>query len=326
MNTENTNSETFTKVDRSAFRHDDLIGIDGLSPEEIGIILDLADYYADRLDDRSFKPEILRGAIVLTLFFEDSTRTRVSFEMAAKRLGADVVNMDIRTSSMNKGESLTDTIKTLVAGIDPDAIVVRHSEYNAPRFIANLVSCPVINAGDSYREHPTQALLDALTIRRHFGKIEGLRVAICGDVAHSRVASSNIILLRKMGADVHVVAPAYLKPEIFPADCVKAFDTMQDGLKDCDVVMMLRNQKERMKAGLIESDDAFFRDYGLTYDKLAFAKPHAVVMHPGPMNRGVEIDGDVADDETRSLILKQVRNGVPTRMAVMDLLLKERLL
>ncbi len=314
----------FTKVDRAAFSHAHLLGIEDLTPSEIQIILDLADYYADRMDERAFKPDILRGSIVLTLFFEDSTRTRVSFEMAAKRLGADTINMDIRTSSMTKGESLTDTIQTLVAGIDPDAIVVRHSEYNAPRFIAGLVNCPVINAGDSWREHPTQALLDALTIRRRFGKLEGLRVAICGDIAHSRVANSNMILFRKMGVEVNIVAPSFLLPEKFPADGIKAYDNMKDGLKDCDVVMMLRNQKERMKAGLIESDEAFFRDYGLTYDKLAYAKPDAVIMHPGPMNRGVEIDGDVADDKDRSLILEQVKNGVPTRMAAMDLLLKGR--
>lgn len=324
MKQENPPRHSFAKVDRSAFRHDHLIGIDELNRQEIEIIIDLADYYAERLTERSFKPDILRGAIILTLFFEDSTRTRVSFEMAAKRLGADTVNMDIRTSSMSKGETLTDTIKTLVAGIDPDAIIVRHSEYNAPRFIAKLVDCPVINAGDSWREHPTQALLDALTIRRHFGKLEGLRVAICGDIAHSRVASSNMNLLPKMGVEVHIVAPPALKPEKLP-EGVKAFDNMKDGLAGCDVVMMLRNQKERMQAGLIESDEAFFRDFGLTYDKLAYAKPHAVVMHPGPMNRGVEIDGDVADDLERSLILEQVKNGVPTRMAVMDLLLKERL-
>ena len=315
----------FAKVDRSSFKHTDLIGIKELSPEEINIILDLADYYADRLDEREFKPDILRGAIVLTLFFEDSTRTRVSFEMAAKRLGADTVNLDIATSSVKKDESLTDTVYTLNAMLRPDAIVVRHSEYNAPRFIANLVDCPVINAGDSYREHPTQALLDALTMRRRFGKLEGLKVAICGDIAHSRVASSNMILLRKMGVEVNIVAPPYLKPEKFPAEGVQAFDNMKDGLAGCDVVMMLRNQKERMKAGLIESDEAFFRDYGLTYDKLAYAAPHAVVMHPGPMNRGIEIDGGVADDKERSLILEQVRNGVPTRMAVMDLLLKGKI-
>lgn len=315
-------SQLFKKVNRSAFAHTDLIGIEDLSKDEINIVLDLADYYAERLDEREFKPDILRGAIVLTLFFEDSTRTRVSFEMAAKRLGAETVDMNIGTSSVNKGESLTDTIQTLVAGVRPDAIVVRHSEYNAPRFIANLVDCPVINAGDSWREHPTQALLDALTLKRHFGKLEGLRVAICGDIAHSRVASSNMILLRKMGVEVHIVAPPMLKPEKFPAEGIKAFDNMKDGLAGCDAVMMLRNQKERMQSGLIESDEAFFRDFGLTYEKLAYAKPNAMVMHPGPMNRGVEIDGDVADDKERSLILEQVRNGIPARMAVLDLLLK----
>ena len=312
----------FKKVNRSAFQNTDLIGIEDLSPDEIEIILDLADYYAERLDEREFKPDILRGAIILTLFFEDSTRTRVSFEMAAKRLGADVVDMDIRTSSVNKGESLVDTIQTLVAGVRPDAIVIRHNEYGAPKFIANLVDCPVINAGDSWHEHPTQALLDALTLRRHFGKLEGLRVAICGDIAHSRVASSNMILLRKMGAEVHIVAPPMLKPEKFPAEGIKAFDNMKGGLAGCDAVMMLRNQKERMTSGLIESDEAFYRDFGLTYEKLASAKPGAVVMHPGPMNRGVEIDGALADDKKRSLILEQVRNGIPARMAVLDLLLK----
>lgn len=315
-------NQLFKKVNRSAFTKTDLIGIEDLSPDEINIILDLADYYADRLDEREFKPDILRGAIVLTLFFEDSTRTRVSFEMAAKRLGAETVDMHIGTSSVNKGESLVDTIQTLVAGVRPDAIVIRHNEYGAPKFIANLVDCPVINAGDSWHEHPTQALLDALTLRRHFGKIEGLRVVICGDIAHSRVASSNMMLLRKMGAEVRIVAPPMLKPEKFPADGIQAFDTMKDGLEGCDAVMMLRNQKERMQSGLIKSEDDFYRDYGLTYEKLAYAKPTAMVMHPGPMNRGVEIDGNVADDKDRSLILEQVRNGIPTRMAVLDLLLK----
>lgn len=310
------------KVDRSAFRHKHLIGIEDLSKEEIEIILDLADYYADRLDDREFKPDILRHSVVLTLFFEDSTRTRTSFEMAAKRLGADVVNMDVRTSSVNKGESLLDTIQTLNAMLRPDAMIVRHSEYGAPHFIAARVDCPVINAGDSWHEHPTQALLDALTIRRRLGKIEGLKVAICGDVAHSRVAASNIILLSRLGAKVHIVAPPALMPKSFPMPGVEGFETMKEGLKDCDIVMMLRNQMERMEAGLIKSEAEFFKQYGLTHEKLAYAKPGALVMHPGPMNRGVEIDGDVADDPQRSLILQQVRNGVPTRMAVLDILLK----
>lgn len=316
-------SKPFQKVNRDAFRHTHLIGIEDLNREEIEIILDLANYYADRLDEREFKPDILRGQIVVTLFFEDSTRTRVSFEMAAKRLGADVVNMDIRTSSMNKGETLLDTIQTLNAMLRPDAMIIRHSEYGAPHFIAQRVDCPVINAGDSWHEHPTQALLDALTIKRRLGRIEGLQVAICGDVAHSRVASSNIRLLSKLGAKVHVIAPPALMPKEF-AGAAEGFETMREGLKDCDVVMMLRNQKERMASGLIASESEFFEQYGLTYEKLGWAKPGAFVMHPGPINRGVEIDGDVADDKERSLILEQVRNGVPTRMAVMDLLLKGR--
>lgn len=314
----------FAKVDRSAFSHSDLIGIEELTPDEINIILDLADYYADRLDEREFKPDILRGAIVLTLFFEDSTRTRMSFEMAAKRLGADVVNMDIRTSSMNKGESLTDTVYTLNSMLRPDAIVVRHKEYNAPRFIANLVECPVINAGDSWREHPTQALLDALTIRRRFGSLDGLTVAIIGDIAHSRVASSNLILLRKMGVNVRIIAPEILMPEKLLATGVEKFTSLEKGLPGADVVMTLRLQKERMDSALIESDEAYFKEFGITRDKLNLAGPKAIVMDPGPVIRGVQID-DVADDKERSLILEQVRNGVPTRMAVMDLLLKGKI-
>lgn len=314
----------FEKVDRNAFRNTHLLGINELSADEINIILDLADYYADRLDEREFKPDILRNQIVLTLFFEDSTRTRTSFEMAAKRLGADVVNIDLRTSSLNKGESLSDTIHTLHSMLRPDAVVVRHSEYGAPKVISTMVNCPVINAGDSWHEHPTQALLDALTIRRRLGGIEGKTIAICGDIAHSRVAASNMILLRKLGANVHIIAPPALMPQKFPADGIQTFESMKDGLKGCDVVMMLRIQKERMQAGLIASEQDFFDDYGLTAEKLAYAKDGAFIMHPGPMNRGVEIADDVADHKTQSLILEQVRNGVPTRMAVMDILMKDR--
>ncbi len=316
---------TQTKPHTPPFPHRHLTGIDELSSDDINAVLDLADFYADKIEaDRRYRNDVLSGATILTLFFEDSTRTRMSFDMAAKRLGADPVNMDIRTSSMSKGETLTDTVKTLDAGVRPDAIVVRHSEYNAPRYIAGMVDCAVVNAGDSYREHPTQALLDALTLRRRFGRLEGLRVAICGDIAHSRVASSNMILLKKMGADVRIVAPSFLKPEKFPAPGIQAFDSMKEGLEGCDAVMMLRNQKERMQAGLIKSDDEFFRDYGLTHEKLGYAKPDSVVLHPGPMNRGVEIDDAVADDPERSLILTQVANGVPVRMAVFNLLLKDK--
>jgi aspartate carbamoyltransferase catalytic subunit len=309
----------------SGFSQKHLLGIDHLSKDDIHCILDRANFYADKVGDPTYRPEILKNATILTLFFEDSTRTRVSFELAARRLGADVVNMDIRTSSMSKGETLTDTVLTLCASVRPDAIVVRHSDYNAPKFIATIAEpCTVINAGDSYREHPTQALLDALTLQRRFGRIEGLRIAICGDIAHSRVANSNMILLRKLGAQVNIVAPPALKPEKFPADGIQAFDTLREGLKDCDAVMMLRNQKERMQSGLIASDKEFFHAYGLTLEKLAYASPHAVVMHPGPMNRGVEIDDEAADHAERSLILEQVRLGLPTRMAVFDLLISNK--
>ncbi len=316
--------QSFEKVDRNTFNNKHLIGIENLNADEINIILNLADYYADHLDERNFKPDILKNQIVLTLFFEDSTRTRTSFEVAAKRLGADVVNIDLRTSSISKGETLLDTIQTLHSMLRPDAVIVRHSEYGAPQFVSSIVDCPVINAGDSWHEHPTQALLDALTIRRRLGSIESKTIAICGDIAHSRVAASNMILLKKLGANVHIVAPSALMPEKFPAENIQAFDNMKDGLKNCDVVMMLRNQTERMQAGLIKSDADFFEHYGLTKEKLSYANKGALVMHPGPMNRGVEIADDVADDKEHSLILEQVRNGVPTRMAVMDILMKDR--
>ncbi len=317
-------NKPFEKVDRSLFRHDHLIGIDQLSREEIAIILQLAHYYSDRLDDKSFKPDILRGDIILSLFFEDSTRTRTSFEVAAKRLGADWVNIDIDTSSVKKGESLLDTVMTLQAISRPDAIVIRHSEYGTPEFLAGHVNCPIINAGDSWREHPTQALLDALTIQQHKGDLKDLDIAICGDIAHSRVAASNMILLTKMGANVRVIAPPILMPEKMPIDGIAKYTSMEDGLKDCDVVMMLRLQKERMAEGTIQSEESYFAENGLTLERLALAKPDALIMHPGPMNRNVEIADEVADDPHRSVILQQVRNGVPTRMAVMDQLLKNR--
>lgn len=297
-----------------------LIGIDHLSPDEIRNILDRADYYAKALKDGRWDREKLNGRIVLTLFFETSTRTVTSFDVAAKRLGADVVNWNAELSSLKKDETFSDTIDTLSA-MEPDAIVIRHHEYGAPQFVASRVSCPVINAGDSWREHPTQALLDALTMIQERGQLEGLTVAICGDVAHSRVANSNTLLLTKMGAQVRLVAPAFLMPQTPLSPGVKHYTHIEEGIADADVVMMLRIQKERMKKSLIPDDAAYFRDFGLTAERLALAKPDAVVMHPGPMNRGIEIADDVADDPMRSLMKKQVANGVPTRMAVLDLLL-----
>ncbi len=305
-----------------AFSQRHLIGIEDLSAAEIITILDLADDYAKRLDAGRFQSNILAGKVILTLFFEHSTRTRTSFEIAAKRLGADVVNWNPETSSLKKGESFADTILTLDA-MGPDAIIIRSSEYNAPRYVSNRVSCPVINAGDSWREHPTQALLDALTIRQHLGRIEGLTIAIIGDIAHSRVASSNMILLEKMGARVRVVAPSLLLPEKFPAPNIAAFQNMKDGLKDADVVITIRPQKERMEKVLIE-DHAYYQEYGMTHEQLAHAKPDAIVLDPGPYLRNVQISDALADDPQKFLYARQVKNGVATRMAVMDLLLSNK--
>ncbi|PZQ47443.1 MAG: aspartate carbamoyltransferase catalytic subunit [Micavibrio aeruginosavorus] len=312
--------KAFQKTGRADFPHDHLLGIGELSAQDVTNILDLADYYADHLDDRSYTQDILKGAVILTLFFEHSTRTATSFEIAAKRLGAEIVNWNPETSSLKKGESFADTILTLDA-MKPDAIIIRHSEYNAPGYVAKRVSCPVINAGDSWREHPTQALLDALTMRRHFKKLEGLTVSIVGDIAHSRVASSNMILLTKMGANVRVIAPALLMPEKLPADGVQKFESMKDGLTGADVVMTIRPQKERMAKVEIE-DETYYRDYGMTHEQLAHAKNTAILLDPGPYLRNVQISDALADDKTRFLYAEQVHNGVATRMAVLDLLLK----
>lgn len=297
-----------------------LLGIDDLSSDEIQDILNRADYYARALKDGRWDRDKLKNKIILTLFFESSTRTLTSFDMAAKRLGADVVNWNAELSSLNKDETFSDTIDTLSA-MEPDCIIIRHSEYGAPGFVANRVNCPVINAGDSWREHPSQALLDALTIIQEKDKLEGLTVAICGDVAHSRVASSNAKLLTKMGAHVRFVAPEFLMPQKLPVESIECFDNLEEGIKDADVVMTLRIQKERMDRGSIPSDAAYFNNYGLTLERLAFAKKDALVMHPGPMNRGVEIADEVADDPTRSLMKKQVANGIPTRMAILDMVM-----
>ena len=299
--------------------HRHLLQIEGLHPPEIDTMLDLAESYA--LLNRSGKTQrdLLRGRTLINLFFEDSTRTRTSFELAGKRLGADVINMSVSTSSVNKGETLLDTAATLNA-MNCDLLVVRHGDSGAPALLARKVDAAVINAGDGTHEHPTQALLDALTIRRRRGRLEGLTVAICGDVLHSRVARSNIFLLSAMGSRVRVIGP----PTLMPADVdrlgVEVFHDMREGLRDVDIVMMLRLQKERMTRGLIPSFREFFRFYGLDAEKLACAKPDALVMHPGPMNRGVEIASDVADDPVRSLIKEQVEMGVAVRMAVLDIL------
>ncbi len=263
--------------------------------------------------------DLLRGKTLINLFFEDSTRTRTSFELAGKRLGADVINMSVATSSVNKGETLLDTAATLNA-MQCDLLVARHDQSGAPSLLAQKVDAAVINAGDGMHEHPTQALLDALTIRRRKGRLQGLEVAICGDIGHSRVARSNIHLLTAMGSRVRVVGPPTLLPQGVEELGVAVFHDMRAGLAGVDIVMMLRLQRERMAGGQVPSVREFFRFYGLDEEKLSYARPDALVMHPGPMNRGVEIESRVADDPERSLIREQVEMGVAVRMAVLDTL------
>jgi aspartate carbamoyltransferase catalytic subunit len=303
------------------FPHRHLLGIEGLKADDLTLILDLAEGYIEqnRADDK--KRSLLRGRTMINLFFENSTRTRTSFELAGKRLGADVINMSVDSTSVKKGETLIDTAMTLNA-MHLDALVVRHPESGAVQLLAQKVNCAVINGGDGSHEHPTQALLDALTIRRRKGRLAGLTVAICGDVLHSRVARSNIALLNIMGARVRVVAPRTLLPTEVDRLGVEVFHDMARGLADCDIVMMLRLQTERMNGNFLPSIREFFHFYGLDHAKMARAKPDALIMHPGPINRGVEIDSALADDIDRSLIREQVEMGVAVRMACLDLLMR----
>jgi aspartate carbamoyltransferase catalytic subunit len=294
-----------------------------LGPSEINYLLDLANGYVDQNRKAERKGNALRGKTVINLFFENSTRTRTSFELAGKRLGADMLNMQVAASSVTKGETLIDTAMTLNA-MHIDALVVRHPDSGAVHLLSQKVNCSVINAGDGQNEHPTQALLDALTIRRRVGHLDGLTVAICGDVLHSRVARSNIHLLSTMGARVRLVAPRTLLPAAIDHLGVEVFHDMREGLRDADIVMMLRMQNERMKGSYVSSIREYFRFFGLDYDKLRSAKPGALIMHPGPMNRGVEIDSDLADDVERSMILQQVEMGVAVRMACLDALIGGR--
>jgi len=296
-----------------------LLGIEGLQPDEIKTILDLSDDYVTLNRRQQKHGDALAGLTQINMFFENSTRTQASFELAGKRLGADVMNMAMQASSIKKGETLIDTAMTLNA-MHPDLLVVRHPHSGAVNLLAEKVNCAVLNAGDGRHEHPTQALLDALTIRRAKGRLHRLSVAICGDIAHSRVARSNLILLGKMENRVRLVGPPTLMPAGIADLGVEVFDDMREGLKDVDVVMMLRLQRERMDGGFIPSEREYYHRYGLDAEKLSFAKPDAIVMHPGPMNRGVEIDGTLADDINRSVIQEQVEMGVAVRMAAMDLL------
>lgn len=300
------------------FPHRHLLGIEGLSPQDISALLDFAEEEIDVSRQVEKKKSVLRGRTQINLFFEASTRTQSSFELAGKRLGADVMNMSVASSSVKKGETLVDTAMTLNA-MNPDILVMRHHSAGAAALLAQQVDCSVINAGDGAHEHPTQALLDALTIRRHKGKLARLTVAICGDVLHSRVARSNILLLNAMDARVRVVAPSTLLPAGIERLGVEVYRDMKEGLKDADVVMMLRLQRERMAGAFVPSVREYFRYHGLDAEKLAYAKPDALVMHPGPMNRGVEIDPAIADGPN-SVIREQVEMGVAVRMAVLEAL------
>jgi aspartate carbamoyltransferase catalytic subunit len=303
----------------AAFPHRGLVGIAGLAPHEIQFLLDEAEQWVDfnrlpqKHDDR------LSGLTIINAFFENSTRTLLSFEIAGKRLGADVVNMAVAQSSVKKGETLIDTAMTLNA-MHADAIVIRHGSSGAVQLIADKVDCPVLNAGDGQHEHPTQALLDALTIRSTKGAIAGLTVTICGDILHSRVARSNILCLTALGAEVRVCAPPALMPAGIEAMRAQVFGDFEEALDGADVVMMLRLQQERMQGEYIPSPREYRHLFGLNRERLEKASDSALIMHPGPMNRGIEIDSDVADLIGRSLITRQVEMGVAIRMACLDVL------
>ena len=302
-----------------ARRH--LLTCEGLKAGEITALLDIADKAADQHRQVRKKRDVLAGRTLINLFFEASTRTQSSFELAGKRLGADVMNMNVATSSVSKGETLVDTAMTLNA-MRPDILVVRHHAAGAVELLAQKVDCSVINAGDGAHQHPTQALLDALTIRRAKGRIAGLTVAICGDVMHSRVARSNIDVLNTMGARVRIIAPSTLLPPAAERLGGEVFTDMNKGLEDCDIVMMLRLQRERMEGSFVPSTREYYHFFGLDAEKLARAKPDALIMHPGPMNRGVEIASTIAD-HPRSVIRDQVEMGVAVRMAVLEALARQ---
>ena len=298
-----------------------LLGIQNLSIQEAKQILKEAKEFINLNRSESKKLDLLRGKTQINLFFEPSTRTQSSFDLAGKRLGADVMTMNMDNSALKKGETLMDTAMTLNA-MHPDLIVIRHQDSGAPNLLSQKVNCAVINAGDGRREHPTQALLDALTIINRKGKIEGLKIAICGDILHSRVARSNIYLMNMLGAEVNVIAPKTLMPKSIERLGVKPFTNMKKGLDGCDIVMMLRLQNERMQGSFLPSKREYYEFYGLTPEKLKYANKNALIMHPGPMNRGVEIDTKLADDINVSLVKEQVELGVAVRMACLKIYCK----
>tara|TARA_B100000579_G_C22830306_1_gene855523 strand:+ start:248 stop:1192 length:945 start_codon:yes stop_codon:yes gene_type:complete len=295
-----------------------LLGIQDLSIQDVKLILSEAKHFIKLNKSKNKKVNILRGKTQINLFFEPSTRTQSSFELAGKRLGADVMSMNLVNSAIKKGETLIDTAMTLNA-MHPDIIVIRHQDSGACNLLSQKVNCSVINAGDGRREHPTQALLDALTIIGRKKKVEGLKIAICGDILHSRVARSNIYLLNMLGAEINIVAPTNLMPEDIERFGVKRFSDMKKGIKNCDIVMMLRLQNERMTSSFLSSNREYYEYYGLTPDKLKLANKDALIMHPGPMNRGIEIDTNLADDINKSVIKEQVELGVAIRMACLKI-------
>jgi len=316
-------SNKIKKTSNNIYKKIHLVETDDLNTKEIEFILDEAKKFINFNKKRVKKSNLLEGRTVFNLFFEDSTRTRTSFEVAAKRLGADLINVAVKDSSINKGETLLDTMTT-INSMNPDVLIVRHPEEGISKRISNYVDACVINAGDGSHEHPTQALLDALTIKNRFNNFSKLQIAICGDILHSRVARSNIIILSKLGAKVNVIGPKQWLPKNINKLPVEVYTDMKKGLKNCDIVMMLRIQKERIVGKIMPNQKTYFNKYGLDYNKLKYAKKNAFVMHPGPMNRGVEIDSKLADDITRSLIQEQVAMGVAIRMACLDILIKNR--
>ncbi len=298
-----------------------LLGIKYLSIDDINKILELAIFFKLKNKEKNKNYPILTGRTIINLFFEPSTRTLISFEIAAKRLGADVINMNIEGSSLRKGETLSDTAQTIGA-MSPDLVVIRHSEDNSAEEISKLLECPVINAGEGINEHPTQALLDAFTILDHKKTLKDLIVSICGDLEHSRVARSNYYLLTKMGSKVRFVYPKYFEPKDLQKYKVETFNNLIEGIMGSDIVMMLRIQNERIMDTELPSANDYFLEYGLTTEKLENAKSNALVMHPGPINRDVEIESSLADDVNKSVINEQVENGVAVRMACLAILMK----
>ena len=309
--------------EKSYYPHKHLLGIEGLEPPSINYLLSLSQFFVDNLNKKITKFNYLKNKTCINLFFENSTRTRTSFELAGKKLGADILNISLGSSAIKKGETVLDTAMTLNA-MQPDIIVVRHNDAGAVKLLSEKVNCSIINAGDGPHEHPTQALLDALTILRRKKTLSGLKVSICGDILHSRVARSNIHLLNTLGAEVRIIAPATLIPKNIESLGVKVFYDMKMGLKNVDIIMMLRLQLERMSGSYVPSVREYFRFYGLDREKLNYAKSDALILHPGPMNRGVEIDTELADDIDRSAIFEQVQMGVAVRMACLKALLEEK--